>query len=178
MRFVGWPGLASTAVVLASGCAGGGAGGAGGSSVAASSASSSSATTTTTGAGGSGTGAGTGTGGSGFQPSGFSCSGNMPSLANDVVPITSANCATSVSCHLAMQSSSGLYAQLVNEIAEECTDLRKDVKPGDPEHSYVIQKLTDKNVCSGVRMPNGGQMLPAGEIQTIYDWICEGAPQN
>jgi hypothetical protein len=66
----------------------------------------------------------------------------------------------------------------VNQISEECSDLRLDVKPGDPEHSYVIDKLTGRNICSGVPMPRGEPMLPAAQIQTLYDWICEGAPQN
>jgi hypothetical protein len=52
------------------------------------------------------------------------------------------------------------------------------IGPGDPEHSYVINKVTDKNVCLGVRMPNGKTPLTAAEIQVIYDWICEGAPMQ
>jgi hypothetical protein len=168
MSFVRRAGLACIAAVLISGCGSSGTGvttGSGGSATVSSMVSS----TTSTGTGGSAPA---------LEPSGFSCSGKMPSLTNDVIPITSENCATTSACHSAMQSSSGFYGMLVNQISEECSDLRLDVKPGDPEHSYVIDKLTGRNICSGVPMPRGEPMLPAAQIQTLYDWICEGAPQN
>jgi hypothetical protein len=72
-----------------------------------------------------------------------------------------------------------MYSQFVSRIAEECTDLRLMIAPGDPEHSYVIHKLTGHNNCSpSTTMPLNGGMLPAADIQVIYDWICEGAPEN
>jgi hypothetical protein len=164
--------------VLASACGSGGTGsaasGGGGGGSGSVSATSAASSTTSGGTGGSGSGGST----PGLEPSGFSCSGKKPSLTSDVIPITAANCATMAACHTPMQSGSGLYDLLVNQISEECIDLRLEVKPGDPEHSYVINKLTGRNICSGVPMPNGGSMLPAAQIQTIYDWICEGAPQN
>ncbi len=96
-----------------------------------------------------------------------------------MVPITSPNCGTMAACHLAMVSGPGVYDQLVNRVAEECDDLRMMIKPGDPEHSYVIHKLTDHNLCSpATTMPLDSPQLPAAVIQTIYDWICEGAPEN
>jgi hypothetical protein len=113
-------------------------------------------------------------------PSGFSCSGASPSLTHDVVPITTSNC-SETQCHLAMQSGSGIHDQLVGRVAEECSDLRLMVNPGDPEHSYVIHKLTNHNLatCAPVTtMPLDQAMLPANEIQTIYDWICQGAQTN
>ncbi len=55
------------------------------------------------------------------------------------------------------------------------------INPGDPEGSYVIHKLTGHNFsfpadhdaarCAAV-------LLGPTDIQTIYDWICEGAPSN
>ena len=55
--------------------------------------------------------------------------------------------------------------------------------PGDPEHSYVIQKITDANVCSGSPMPkpltgSNWVKLPDPLIQTIYDWVCDGAKND
>ncbi len=131
--------------------------------------SSTSGTTTVTGTGG----------GTPVIPSGFSCSGATVGLTADVVPITSQNCSTTSACHLAMASGNGVHDQLVDRVAEECTDIRMMVAPGDPEHSYVIHKLTGKNLCAPPStMPLDKPMLSAKDIQTIYDWICQGAQDN
>jgi hypothetical protein len=104
----------------------------------------------------------------------------MPSLSNDIVPnITTPNCSSVEGCHLAMHSAPGVIDMMVDRIAEQCTDNRYMVNPGDPEHSYVIHKLTGKNICANTqRMPNGAAPLPDAQIQEIYDWICNGAPSN
>jgi hypothetical protein len=102
------------------------------------------------------------------------------SLQTDVAPITTANCATT-GCHVAMNTGPNITDQLVGRIAEECPDLRFMVDPGHPEASYVIHKLTGKNLeaCDpATTMPLNKAMLPAAHVQTIYDWICEGAPNN
>jgi hypothetical protein len=138
-----------------------------------------SSTAASVGSGGAGGGVVAPDGGPTYEPSGFACSSKKPSLDTDVVPVTSTNCSTSAGCHLAMQSGPGVYDQLVNRIAEECDDLRMMVTPGDPEGSYVIHKLTGHNLCSpATTMPLEQPMLAAADIQTVYDWICEGAPQK
>jgi hypothetical protein len=116
-----------------------------------------------------------------YAPTGFTCSGKKPSLSADVAPITAAHCATQAACHLAMQNGSGVHDQLVGRIAEECNDLRLMVNPGHPECSYAIHKLTGTNSmgCSpATTMPLDNTPLTTAQIQTIYDWICEGAPSN
>lgn len=143
----------------------GGAGGAGGGTTTTSS------TTTTTGS--------TTTSTLTFDPSGFTCSGATPSLANDIVPtIAVKSCASGMGCHAAMDKPAGFYDQLVNRIAEQCGDIRLMVEPGHPERSYLIHKLVGKNVCTGQTMPKDQPLLPDAEIQIIYDWICSGAPSN
>ncbi len=78
-----------------------------------------------------------------------------------------------------MNSGSGVRDQLVGRIAEECTDLRLMVNPFNPECSYAIHKLTGTNKCTpATTMPLNSPKLSDAEIQTIYDWICEGAPSN
>jgi hypothetical protein len=141
-------------------------------------------TLSTTGGSSNGAGAGgsasNGTGGApAFVPTGFSCSGATPTLSNDVLPITTANCTGVDGCHLQMHIAGGVYDFLVNRIAEECFDGRLMANPGDAEHSYVIHKMTNRNLC-GVYgpMPAGGEMLAADDIQVMYDWICSGAPND
>jgi hypothetical protein len=75
-------------------------------------------------------------------------------------------------------SSGKAYGSIVNVLAKECSDGRLRVKPSNPASSYVIQKLTNVNLCSGGQMPKVGTALPSSEITTISNWICEGAPNN
>ena len=55
------------------------------------------------------------------------------------------------------------------------------VIPGDPENSYLIDKLENTQSAaggSGSRMPKGGAALSTDEIQAIRDWITTGAQNN
>lgn len=110
-----------------------------------------------------------------LDPSGLSCSGAAKHLAADVVPIMAAHCASGYGCHAALGTAAGVMDQLVGRVAEQCGDLRLMVAPGDPEHSYVIHKLTDHNVCGGQTMPQNQPLLGTASIQVVYDWICAGA---
>jgi hypothetical protein len=179
MSFGRWTFLVGTAVLLGIGCGDGasgtGGGGSGGQVTTTSTVSSTSSTSTSSST--SSTSTTSGTGGT-VDPSGFSCTGAAPSLANDIVPITTPKCSAQEGCHLAMHTAFGVYDMLVNRIAEQCLDNRLMVNPGDPEHSYVIHKLTNHNICTGQTMPKDAAMLPNDEIQIIYDWICTGAPNN
>lgn len=133
------------------------------------------ASTSSSGAAGAG---GAGGGEPSLTPSGYKCSGAKPTI-EAVAAITSKNCAASLSCHPGMATPPEIYNSLVGVLTEECTDGRLFVKSKDPEHSYVINKITDHNLCgTGVPMPNGAAPLPSADIQTIYDWICTGAPDN
>jgi hypothetical protein len=167
MRLARWSCTIGGALLVASGCVNSGAAG----------------TTSSSGSGGVATaGSSGGLGGAGggtvFVASGFRCSGATPGIAA-AAAITGANCATGTTCHLAMQSASGMYGMLVDRIAEECLDDRMMIKPSDPEHSYVINKLTGKNLCASTpRMPLDEAPLSSADIQTIYDWICSGAPDQ
>ncbi len=69
------------------------------------------------------------------------------------------------------------YGNLVNVATSQCNDGRKRVLPGQPSQSYVIDKLMGVDLCFGTKMPKMGGVTQA-EIQTIADWICEGAPNN
>jgi hypothetical protein len=70
----------------------------------------------------------------------------------------------------------------VNKPSTTCNDGRKLVTPGDPTHSYVLDKLTNHDLCNGVAMPKGldtgWNELPADTLQTLTDWICQGANDN
>ena len=69
------------------------------------------------------------------------------------------------------------FAALVNVASIEQPALRR-VKPGDPDNSYLIQKLEGLAGISGSRMPLGGPFLDQATIDQIKSWIASGAPNN
>lgn len=53
------------------------------------------------------------------------------------------------------------------------------VIPGDPENSYLVQKLEGRADIVGLRMPrNNGPFLTEGQMLVIRRWIQLGAPNN
>ena len=88
-------------------------------------------------------------------------------------------------CHAGSTAPQGLhldaansYAQLVGvPSVEEPSILR--VAIGDPDNSYIIQKL-EGHAAVGAQMPFGGPPLPAATIAVIRQWISAGAlkPQD
>lgn len=77
-------------------------------------------------------------------------------------------------------TSGAAWADLVNRpapAAEACGGTL--VVPGDPNASYLYQKLTNPNPCSGSQMPRTSLFpdpLPACVLALISSWIVEGAP--
>jgi hypothetical protein len=96
------------------------------------------------------------------------------SYTDDVVPIFGKNYSGEV-CHNGTWGGSGAHQTLVDVPAPECCDGRKLVRPGDPDGSYVIQKLRGTDLCNGGKMPLG-RTIDTRDVATISDWICEGAP--
>ena len=53
------------------------------------------------------------------------------------------------------------------------------VIPGDPDNSYLVQKLEGAASIAGKRMPNNGPpYLTDGQILILRRWIAIGAPRN
>jgi hypothetical protein len=69
------------------------------------------------------------------------------------------------------------YADLVGVPSAEVPTLVR-VKPGDPDNSYIIRKLTNAPGIVGVQMPFGEPPLPQSTINVIRQWITSGAPQG
>jgi len=67
------------------------------------------------------------------------------------------------------------YDNLVNRPAQNKAGAVR-VIPGDPDNSYVIQKLEGKPGIVGQRMPfNGGPYLTDGQMLFLRRWIANGA---
>ena len=51
------------------------------------------------------------------------------------------------------------------------------VVPGNPDMSLLYLKLTSTPPC-GVRMPNGGDMFSAAQLEMVRGWIAAGAKND
>jgi hypothetical protein len=110
----------------------------------------------------------------------------LESFKQDVIPILANNCAIT-SCHVPGDPPSGLvmtptqaYIDLVGiTVVEDPAYVR--VYPGNASMSYMYLKITespDAGLPSGVRMPANGDYLDQTEIDTIGNWINQGAQNN
>ena len=87
-------------------------------------------------------------------------------------------------CHSGANAPQGLrldagnsYALLVNVASAEVPGLLR-VNPGNPDASYLVQKIQG-NAAVGSRMPaNGPPFLSQTQIDLVRGWIAAGAPQS
>ena len=107
------------------------------------------------------------------------------SLARDVQPIFDAKC---TNCHAenAFAVRSGIPLLLTEGLSHEemvnvpsaVDDSLTFVVPGDPDASYLIEKMASDAPTRGTRMPLFGAPLTDDELETIRVWIQEGAADN
>lgn len=83
-------------------------------------------------------------------------------------------------CHIGATAPHGLrldaqnsYGLLVGIPSAQVPSLLR-IAPGDPDSSYLIQKL-EGTAAVGVRMPANGSPLPQSTIDVIRQWILDGA---
>jgi hypothetical protein len=135
-----------------------------------------------------------GGGGGGGAPAAPACKSKVPGnpikFAGNIQPIFDRSCALP-SCHTPPVLNAGLdlspgrsYGELVGVSAQQKPGLKR-IKPGDPNNSYLYQKITGAPGIAGVMMPNGcpgtplaGQCLTPDEIDAIKTWILECAPRK
>jgi len=86
-------------------------------------------------------------------------------------------------CHVGGGAPEGLrldaadsYTLLVGVPSTEVPTLMR-VQPGDPDDSYIIQKL-EGHAAVGAQMPLGGPYLSSDTIGVIRQWITDGAPPS
>jgi len=91
-------------------------------------------------------------------------------------------CAVS-GCHSGFAASSGLalddgaaFANLVGITSIQDSDFQL-VNPGNPDDSYLVQKL-EGTASGGLQMPRNQAPLNAALIQNVRDWISAGAQNN
>lgn len=104
--------------------------------------------------------------------------GFSPVFSQIQVNVFTPSCATS-GCHSGAGASAGLnldstnsYAQLVGIASSQDAGIQR-VLPGNPNNSYLIQKMEGTAAVGGV-MPPGGA-LPQATIDIVRQWITDGA---
>jgi hypothetical protein len=85
-------------------------------------------------------------------------------------------------CHIGASAPEGLqldaahsYNLLVGVPSAERPDLLR-VNPGNPDASYMVQKIEGASGIVGGQMPLGETPLPQATIDAIRQWITNGAP--
>ena len=87
-------------------------------------------------------------------------------------------------CHIGASAPEGLqldaahsYNLLVGVPSVEQSTLER-VKPGDPDHSYMVLKIEGAPGIDGGQMPLGETPLPQATIAAIRQWITNGAMKS
>ena len=111
----------------------------------------------------------------------------LVSFALDIQPIFTENCAL-MGCHVPGDPPQGqilsegfAYSNIVNvPSGQPDPRLRIDQSSTDPMDSYLYIKISQASPPFGSLMPPAvsGRVLTAAQIQTVSDWISEGALEN
>jgi len=108
-------------------------------------------------------------------------SGLAPTLDSIQTNVFNVNCAVP-GCHGGTGAQQGLRldpgfsaGNLINVHSSQDPNLIR-VIPGDPDGSFLIQKL-DGTQTVGSRMPDGGPYLTTATVNVIRQWIQNGASQ-
>jgi hypothetical protein len=103
-----------------------------------------------------------------------------PRLARLQAEVFAPTCALSASCHggdapkEGLDLSAAIWAHIVNRPASQVPE-QMLVVPGDPDASYLYQKVTQPVPAKGVRMPNASPPLEARALSALREWIRLGA---
>jgi uncharacterized membrane protein len=100
------------------------------------------------------------------------CDPSLTYFQNDVMPIFASSCAMT-GCHDAATAEEGViltnYANIMNT---------GEVDPGNPNSSEVFDVIMDSDPDKKMPPPSSGITLSQDQINTINDWISQGALNN
>jgi hypothetical protein len=132
---------------------------------------------------GSGSSTGGSTGSSTGSPGGGSggITASFQSIQDNVFTPICSVCHAGAGAPEGMQLSAGVsYDMIVNVASQEQPELDR-IKPGDPDDSYLLQKI-EGTAATGAQMPDGCPVtqpcLDQATIDAIRQWVSDGAPNN
>ena len=103
-----------------------------------------------------------------------------PTFTNVQTRVFNLSCNISRSCHVGSSAAGVLnledpaYARLMRPAVADPTKML--VVPGDPDHSYIMDKLLNRNVGNLYMPPTG--MIEMERIDLVKRWIAAGAPND
>jgi len=103
-----------------------------------------------------------------------------PKLRHLKAEVFAPTCALSSSCHSGSAAKEGLdlsasiWSQIVNRPSAQVAE-QMLVVPGDPDASYLYEKISRSMPAKGVRMPNASPPLETRALTAIREWIRAGA---
>lgn len=109
-----------------------------------------------------------------------------PSFSRDIEPLLDETCASSGACHGGARPAAALdlatgrsYASLVDVPSVFSSAVRR-VRPGFPDSSFAFRVLSDDPAyrLGYYRMPLTSIPLPPPVVETIRNWIAQGAQAN
>ncbi len=104
------------------------------------------------------------------------------SYVNDVVPLLIETKCLTTACHGGVVPSSRFDLRTYASSFIAGDDARRigvcEIVPGDPERSFLIEKLRSMDPRVGLQMPLERDPLTEEEITIIETWIREGAQDN
>lgn len=147
------------------------------------------------GGGGGSTASSGGSGGGGGTPSTCPIPSALaaPRFSTDILPALQSSCGSaSTSCHgnanpppghirydtTGGRTATDVYNALINKAPASSPAGWVLVKPGDPAHSWLIEKITSANPGGGfgARMPLNAPDVCQATVDTFKAWIQSGAP--
>jgi hypothetical protein len=105
------------------------------------------------------------------------------SYASNIQPIYDTSCALA-GCHLGAAPAFGLNlaAGVSYDATVEVKSLERPklflVEPGNPDDSYLVQKIEGAQGIAGDMMPSNMPPLSLDEMTAIRHWVMECAPDN
>lgn len=93
-------------------------------------------------------------------------------FARDVQPIFNAHC---VACHGGVKEAGNVSFIYRDKVLGKGESGATVVVPGDPDASEMIKRLISKDPDEVMPKPEHGPPLPANEIETLRQWVKEGA---
>ena len=82
-------------------------------------------------------------------------------------------------CHVSGSVSPDLSGNSYSRIVNQSSSIGMNyITPNNPDESYILQKIIGSNIINGNRMPLNSSQLASEKIDSMIEWINDGAQNN